>query len=76
MSGLLFHRLSEDQQCLADNPVRIVEHSPSSEDLIVSEDYQKKKARHLTSGPQASAPVAYASIAPFPFLPVPSYVDA
>ncbi|XP_022761979.1 protoheme IX farnesyltransferase, mitochondrial-like [Durio zibethinus] len=76
MSGLLFHRLCDDQQCLADNPDRIVELSSSSQDVIDSgEDDQKKKVRHFTAGPQARPPVAYASIAPFPFLPVPSYVD-
>ncbi|XP_022722845.1 protoheme IX farnesyltransferase, mitochondrial-like isoform X2 [Durio zibethinus] len=76
MSGLLFHRLSDNQRCLADNPDRIVELSSTSQDLTESgEDYQKKKVRHLTAGPQARSPVAYASIAPFPFLPVPSYVD-
>ena len=75
MSGLLFHRLSDDKQCLADNPDRIVGLSSSSQDLVESgEDYQKK-VRHFVAGPQAHAPVAYASIAPFPFLPVPSYVD-
>ncbi|EOY05450.1 Cytochrome c oxidase 10 [Theobroma cacao] len=69
MSGLLFHRLSDEQRGLADNPDRYIELSSSLQD--VSEDDQKKKTRHFTGGPQARPPVAYASIAPFPFLPVP-----
>lgn len=76
MSGLLFHRLSDNTQCLAENPNRIVEFPSFSEAVTESEeDDQKKKVRYVTAGPQVRAPVAYASIAPFPFLPVPSYVD-
>ncbi|TYI66441.1 hypothetical protein E1A91_D09G224100v1 [Gossypium mustelinum] len=76
MSGLLFHRLSDNPQCLAENPNRIIE-LPSFPEVVTEseEDDQKKKVRYVTAVPQGRAPVAYASIAPFPFLPVPSYVD-
>nr|KJB37760.1 hypothetical protein B456_006G218900 [Gossypium raimondii] len=76
MSGLLFHRLSDNPQCLAENPNRIIE-LPSFPEAVTEseEDDQKKKVRYVTAVPQRRAPVAYASIAPFPFLPVPSYVD-
>ncbi|PPR81575.1 hypothetical protein GOBAR_AA39137 [Gossypium barbadense] len=76
LSGLLFHRLSDNPQCLAENPNSIVE-LPSFPEAVTEseEDDQKKKVRYVTAGPQGRAPVAYASIAPFPFLPVPSYVD-
>ncbi|KAK8599737.1 hypothetical protein V6N13_060439 [Hibiscus sabdariffa] len=76
MSGLLFHRLSDEQQCLAENPDRIAELSPFPEDVTGSgKDDRKKKLSYVTPSPVGRAPVAYASIAPFPFLPVPSYVD-
>ncbi|XP_039037852.1 protoheme IX farnesyltransferase, mitochondrial-like [Hibiscus syriacus] len=76
MSGLLFHRLSDEQQCLAENADRIAELSSFPEDATESgNDDMKRKFRYVTSSPLGRPPVAYASIAPFPFLPVPSYVD-
>ncbi|GMI96150.1 cytochrome c oxidase 10 [Hibiscus trionum] len=76
MSGLLFHRISDEQQCLVENPDRIAELSPFLEDATESgKDDQRKRLRYVTASPQRQPPVAYASIAPFPFLPVPSYVD-
>ena len=75
MSGLLLHRRSDDNQCLENNPERIIELSSSSQDVIESgEDDQKRKIRNFTAGPQACPPIAFASVAPFPFLPAPSYV--
>ncbi|XWS22420.1 hypothetical protein CRYUN_Cryun29cG0032400 [Craigia yunnanensis] len=71
MSGLLFHRCLDDKQCLENNPERIVELSSTSQDVIESGEDQKRKMRHLTAGPQARPPVAFASVAPFPFLPAP-----
>ncbi|KAK8983760.1 hypothetical protein V6N11_009547 [Hibiscus sabdariffa] len=77
MSGLLFHRLSDDQQSIMENTDRIVGLSSFPEDVTESgKDDLKKKMRYVSAaGPQGRPPVAYASIAPFPFLPVPSYVD-
>ncbi|KAK8518517.1 hypothetical protein V6N12_017664 [Hibiscus sabdariffa] len=76
MSGLLFHRLSNDQQSIMENTDRIAGLSSFPEDVTESgKDDLKKKSRYVSAGLQGRPPVAYASIAPFPFLPVPSYVD-
>lgn len=65
MSGLLLHRRTIDnQECLVEDNPKIIELSSSSE----SEKYDRK------SNKKARAPVAYASVAPFPFLPAPCYV--
>ncbi|KDP41119.1 hypothetical protein JCGZ_03610 [Jatropha curcas] len=64
MSGLLLHRqLGEDELW-------------TSLEAVVADsghDNQKSKERHRNIDKQARPPVAYASVAPFPFLPVPSY---
>ncbi|OMO97961.1 UbiA prenyltransferase family [Corchorus capsularis] len=73
MTGLLFHRLTDDQECVADTSDSTFELS-SSQDTAISLDDDQKKRRDFTAGSQARPPVAYASVAPFPFLPVPSYV--
>ncbi|KAK3224699.1 hypothetical protein Dsin_004561 [Dipteronia sinensis] len=76
MSGLMVHRLTTDnQQCLVeDNTKRIVELSSSSETIAEgSGNYKRKSVRHSTVGRHGRPPVAYASVAPFPFLPAPSY---
>ncbi|KAE8728059.1 Protoheme IX farnesyltransferase [Hibiscus syriacus] len=76
MSGLLFHRLYDDQQSVVGNPNRIVELLSFPEEVTANgKDDRKKKSRYVTASPQGHPPVAYASIAPFPFLPAPSYVD-
>lgn len=79
MSGLLFHRLTDNQQSLAEeDSEKIVELSSSSETVPVeSEDMNRKKklSYYSSVGRQVRAPVAYASVAPFPFLPAPSYAD-
>ena len=73
MSGLLFHRLSDNEQTMeADSSERML-------DGLVQEDRyiaQKNKTEHSRGVAQSRPPVAYASIAPFPFLPVPVYADS
>ncbi|XP_059433893.1 protoheme IX farnesyltransferase, mitochondrial [Corylus avellana] len=76
MSGLLLHRLPDNQQCVQeDNSERIIE--PSSSFVTLAEesenDDQKNTVMRSTVGNQARPPVAYASVAPFPFLPAPLY---
>ena len=75
MAGLLFHRLPDNQQCIKeDYSGRIVELSSSSETLVEeSENVNGIEMMHSTVRKQARPPVAYASVAPFPFLPAPSY---
>ncbi|KAL5751103.1 hypothetical protein ACOSP7_025706 [Xanthoceras sorbifolium] len=76
MSGLLLHRITSDnQQCLVeDRSQRIVELSSSSETVAEESGHSNwKGVRHPTVGRQSRPPVAYASVAPFPFLPAPSY---
>lgn len=79
MSGLLFHRLTDNQQSLPEeDSEKIVELSSSSETVPVeSEDMNRKKklSYYSSLGRQVRAPVAYASVAPFPFLPAPSYAE-
>ncbi|GMY22898.1 protoheme IX farnesyltransferase, mitochondrial-like [Fagus crenata] len=75
MAGLLFHRLPDNQQCIKeDYSGRIVELSSSSETLVEeSENVDGIEMMRSTVRKQARPPVAYASVAPFPFLPAPSY---
>ncbi|KAK2968493.1 hypothetical protein RJ640_027543 [Escallonia rubra] len=76
MAGLMFHRVSDNQQYLTEqNSERIVDVSSSLETFAQeseSVDHQKKVKR-VAGGAQARPPVAFASVAPFPFLPAPSY---
>nr|GMD65184.1 protoheme IX farnesyltransferase, mitochondrial [Ipomoea batatas] len=65
MSGLLFHRIDNEQQATVENPHKITELSYSSENTVFA---QQKRGNA-----QPRPPVAYASVAPFPFLPAPSY---
>ncbi|GLT73722.1 hypothetical protein SLA2020_455600 [Shorea laevis] len=73
MSGLLFHRISDNQQLLADGSNVVDEHTSLENIVQESEGANRKEGRQSTGGPQARPPVAYASVAPFPFLPAPSY---
>ncbi|EEF37381.1 protoheme IX farnesyltransferase, putative [Ricinus communis] len=71
MSGLLFHRLCDNQAGLAEETELL-----SSSKAVVrgsGNDDRKTKERHRSASVQARPPVAYASVAPFPFLPAPSY---
>jgi protoheme IX farnesyltransferase len=72
MAGLLIHRRTDNQQFLEVNGKIFVESSSSAETSEIDDKNgnQKIKGRH---GNRARPPVAYASIAPFPFLPAPSY---
>ena len=73
MSGIMFHRIVDNQQSLSEeNLESSVELSLSSQDGNVN---RKRRLRNSTDGTQVRPPVSYASIAPFPFLPVPSYAD-
>ena len=73
MSGLLFHRVSDNEQLLGEeNSERIGHHLSSSVQEIEIVNPQKK-AKCAEVGAQARPPVAYASVAPFPFLPAPTY---
>ncbi|KAF2308992.1 hypothetical protein GH714_042440 [Hevea brasiliensis] len=64
MSGLLFHRLSGESELPSSLEAKVLDSGT---------DDQKSEARHTIGSTQARAPVAYASIAPFPFLPAPLY---
>lgn len=72
MAGLLIHRQTDDQQFLEVNAEGLVKSSSSveSSDIEDKNGDQKIKGRQ---GNRARPPVAYASCAPFPFLPAPSY---
>ncbi|KAF9614328.1 hypothetical protein IFM89_018081 [Coptis chinensis] len=79
MSGLLVHRLTDNEQAQTETNVNI--HSG----LLFSEtprqetdnDYlDKKRGKESSTAIHARPPVAYASIAPFPFLPAPVYADS
>ncbi|QCE05720.1 protoheme IX farnesyltransferase [Vigna unguiculata] len=71
MTGLLIHRRSDSEQLLEDNAKGFVKSASSGEALELddNDDNQNIKAKKR----QARPPVAYASVAPFPFLPAPSY---
>lgn len=76
MSGLLFHRLTDNEQSLTEeSSEKISELSSSTETLVeVSRNSGRKNKLNDTSvDRKARPPVAYASVAPFPFLPAPSY---
>nr|WHA31266.1 COX10 [Chenopodium album] len=73
MSGLMFHRLYNNwQSSLVDDSA--TETLPSSRFMSESESVDnEKQLKNTASGKQVRPPVAYASVAPFPFLPAPSY---
>lgn len=76
MSGLIVHRVTDNQQGLVqDNSEKTVELSSSSGTLEQENENVKSqnKARWPAAGSPAKSPVAYASVAPFPFLPAPIY---
>ncbi|KAJ9680418.1 hypothetical protein PVL29_019676 [Vitis rotundifolia] len=77
MSGLIVHRVTDNQQGLVqDNSEKTVELSSSSGTLEQENENVKSqnKARWAAAGSPAKSPVAYASVAPFPFLPAPIYL--
>ncbi|KAJ6840791.1 protoheme IX farnesyltransferase, mitochondrial-like [Iris pallida] len=79
MSGLLLHRLPNDQ-----HESILAGLSGAEDDMLISEteellgddssSHQTRQTRGLKHG-QTSPPVAFASVAPFPFLPAPLYVS-
>lgn len=80
MSGLLLHRLPNDRQ-----ESMLPQAIKANEELLVSEaqdvlgdensSHHMMRARDQTRA-QPHPPVAFASVAPFPFLPAPVYVSA
>ncbi|KAL2323862.1 hypothetical protein Fmac_022920 [Flemingia macrophylla] len=74
MTGLLIHRRSDNQQFLEDNAKDFVKSASSLETIELEDENgnQNIKAKHPFRT-QVRPPVAYASVAPFPFLPAPSY---
>lgn len=74
MSGLLIHRRSENEQFLEDKAKGFVKSASSTESSELDDDNgdQNIKARRPYRT-EARPPVSYASVAPFPFLPAPSY---
>ncbi|XP_010023752.2 protoheme IX farnesyltransferase, mitochondrial [Eucalyptus grandis] len=71
MSGLIFHRLLDSHQDLSrSHSLKYNELSSSLETPLEENGSSKRKKGFRT---QAQPPVAYASYAPFPFLPAPSY---
>lgn len=78
MSGIMFHRLSDNQQSLAVENSQTIVDLPSSSEAFVQEtgnSDQRKKVKHIAANGQKRPPVAFASVAPFPFLPAPSYAN-
>ncbi|KAL7120841.1 hypothetical protein ACP275_02G146900 [Erythranthe tilingii] len=69
MGGLLVHRVYDNQHSATvdNNSDKFISLSSSSE---IEQATLKKKRR------PAQPPVAYASVAPFPFLPAPSYISS
>ncbi|KAI4372650.1 hypothetical protein MLD38_010853 [Melastoma candidum] len=76
MSGLLFHRIIDDnsltQDCSLEVSKPLLAHADKDEEAAMHEGAD---ARQTAVGRRPRPPVAYASYAPFPFLPVPSYAS-
>ncbi|KAF4388750.1 hypothetical protein G4B88_019027 [Cannabis sativa] len=72
MSGILFHRLTtdNDQHCTTDSKL------DTTTKLAASFQENRNVDRRKNRGTQGRPPVAYASVAPFPFLPAPSYAPS
>lgn len=74
MSGLMFHRNPDNQQSVREEEGGIVESLSSSVTLAEEIEFDgQKRAKYAGVGTQARPPVAFASVAPFPFLPAPIY---
>lgn len=75
MSGMLFHRLTDNQQILTETNTSGL----ATKTLVDESDddrYLVKQRRDSSIGIQSRPPVAYASVAPFPFLPAPVYANS
>ena len=77
MSGIMFHRLSDNPELISvKNSEALVGYTSTSEASVKeleNSDQQKKVKLVDPSGRQRRPPVAFSSVAPFPFLPAPSY---
>ncbi|XP_074269118.1 protoheme IX farnesyltransferase, mitochondrial [Silene latifolia] len=76
MSGLMFHRLYNSWQTSLDSDHAKVSVVPSS--ILIDGDSESKGQnleKASPAGKKLRPPVAYASVAPFPFLPAPSYAQ-
>ncbi|XP_057550294.1 protoheme IX farnesyltransferase, mitochondrial isoform X2 [Amaranthus tricolor] len=73
MSGLMFHRLYDNwQSYLEDDSATL--NIPSLEVMQENDSADsEKKEKNRSAAKQVRPPVAFASVAPFPFLPAPSY---
>ncbi|KAG7028706.1 Protoheme IX farnesyltransferase, mitochondrial, partial [Cucurbita argyrosperma subsp. argyrosperma] len=74
MSGLLFHRLSDNEQTMKEDSSKRMLDDLVQEDKYTAEKIETEHSRGVAQGRRP--PVAYASVAPFPFLPVPVYADS
>jgi heme o synthase len=72
MSGLLLHRLPSD---LHENSNVLAEIERNKKERIMYHEIQREEAQQRKRN-ATRPPVAYASVAPFPFLPAPVYVPA
>lgn len=75
MSGLVFHRLSDSwQNSLGNDVAKVIDATLASNSgqVDVNENTMEKH-KHPGKGTKKRPPVAYASCAPFPFLPPPTY---
>ncbi|KAK9664754.1 hypothetical protein RND81_14G065400 [Saponaria officinalis] len=76
MSGLMFHRLYDNWQTCIDSDSTTVPAVPSLVSIDDDRQIEGQKLRKVSPlGKHARPPVAYASVAPFPFLPAPSYAE-
>lgn len=74
MSGLLLHRIPDNLQLVGEEEDGIDVNLSSSETLAQEIEINgQKKVKYAGVGAQARPPVAFASVAPFPFLPAPIY---
>ncbi|KAI3764529.1 hypothetical protein L2E82_14540 [Cichorium intybus] len=64
MSGLMFHRVYDDHQPLT---------TENTEDKMVISHSEENRNPERVKQTRSRPPVAYASVAPFPFLPAPIY---
>ncbi|KAK9120674.1 hypothetical protein Syun_018291 [Stephania yunnanensis] len=80
MSGLLIHRHTDDERNVMETIQGSISELPLIGNLIrdLRNDIDdiKQKKNSIMGHIQSRPPVAYASIAPFPFLPAPVYADS
>ncbi|KAI4370313.1 hypothetical protein MLD38_018676 [Melastoma candidum] len=76
MSGLLFHRLTGDNSLTQDCSLEVSKPLLDRMDKDEEPMHEGADVKQTAGGGGPRPPVAYASYAPFPFLPVPSYVSS